>query len=256
MSLRDDHVRAASSVLLSLGLPRAQHNERSALCLLALLNLSPGEPWSAAESPLLGITPIMDWIRAHYPKEYAPNTRETIRRQTMHQFCDTGIALYNPDNPGRAVNSPRAVYQISPPALSLLRTFGSQAWHDALMAYLADRHTLVAQYARAREHSRVPVEIAPGRAIQLSPGEHSELIRAIIWDFAQRFAPGSRWSTRVTPETNGATSMRLCWRALASSSTPTERCPMWFSITQRCGGSCSWSPSPAMGLWMGSVTLS
>lgn len=191
MSLQDDHVRAATSVLLSLGLPRAQQNERSALCLLALLNLSPGEPWSAAESPLLGITPIMDWIRAHYQKEYAPNTRETIRRQTMHQFCDAGIALYNPDSPGRAVNSPRAVYQISPATLSLVRTFGSAEWHDALMAFLADRHTLVAQYARVREQSRVPVEIAPGRAIQLSPGEHSELIRAVIEDFAQRFAPGS-----------------------------------------------------------------
>jgi hypothetical protein len=31
----------ALSILKSLGLPRAQQNERSALCLLALLNLGP-----------------------------------------------------------------------------------------------------------------------------------------------------------------------------------------------------------------------
>jgi hypothetical protein len=37
----------------------------------------------------------------------------------------------------------------------------------------------------------VPVEIAPGREIKLSPGEHSELIRAVIEDFAPRFAPGA-----------------------------------------------------------------
>lgn len=42
-----------------------------------------------------------------------------------------------------------------------------------------------------REQSRIPVQIAPGKEITLSPGEHSELIRAIIEDFAQRFAPGS-----------------------------------------------------------------
>jgi hypothetical protein len=35
------------------------------------------------------------------------------------------------------------------------------------------------------------VEIAPGKKITLSPGEHSELIRAIIEEFAPRFVPGS-----------------------------------------------------------------
>jgi len=185
------HIKAAHQVLISLGLPRAQQNERSALCILALLNLIPGKRWADAEDPLLGITPIMDWAREHYDKEYAPNTRETVRRQTMHQFCDAGIARYNPDKPDRPVNSPKAVYQIEPAALALLRTFGTPAWHDALPAYLAGRETLVARYAKEREQNRIPVEIAPGKEITLSPGEHSELIRAIIADFAPRFAPAS-----------------------------------------------------------------
>jgi BsuBI/PstI restriction endonuclease domain/BsuBI/PstI restriction endonuclease HTH domain len=30
----------------------------------------------------------------------------------MHQFCDAGIAIYNPDKLDRPVNSPKAVYQI------------------------------------------------------------------------------------------------------------------------------------------------
>ncbi len=185
------HIKAANQVLVSLGLPRAQQNERSALCLLALLNLRPGDPWLKAENPLLGITPLMDWAREHYSKEYAPNTRENVRRQTMHQFCGAGIALYNPDQPDRPVNSPKTVYQIEPAALSLLRTFDTPAWHDALTDYLAERSTLVARYAKEREQNRIPVKIAPGKVITLSPGEHSQLIRAIIEDFAPRFAPGS-----------------------------------------------------------------
>ena len=191
MNNKSDYIEAAHQIIISLGLPRAQQNERSALCLLALLNLTPGTAWADAQNPLLGITPIMDWAREHYDKEYAPNTRETIRRQTMHQFCDAGIALYNPDKPDRPVNSPKAVYQVEPAALALLRTFGTTAWHDGLAAYLAERETLVARYAMEREHNRIPVEIAPGKEITLSPGEHSELIRAIIMDFAPRFAPGS-----------------------------------------------------------------
>lgn len=188
---KNKHIKAAHQIIISLGLPRAQQNERSALSLLALLNLTPGKPWSKAGNPLVGITPIMDWARKHYGKEYAPNTRETFRRQTMHQFCDAGVALYNPDKPDRPVNSPKAVYQIEPTALKLLRSFGTPQWHDNLTAYLAKRETLIAKYAKEREQNRIPVEIAPGKEITLSPGEHSELIRAIIEDFAPRFAPGS-----------------------------------------------------------------
>jgi hypothetical protein len=188
---KNEYIEATHQIIISLGLPRAQQNERSALSLLALLNLTPGKPWAQAENPLVGITPIMDWARKHYGKEYAPNTRETFRRQTMHQFCDAGVALYNPDKPDRTVNSPKAVYQVEPAALKLLRSFGTDQWHDNLIAYLAARETLVAKYAMEREQNRIPVEIAPGKEISLSPGEHSELIRAIIEDFAPRFAPGS-----------------------------------------------------------------
>lgn len=191
MNNQNDYIEAAQQIIVSLGLSRAQQNERSALCLLALLNLTPGKAWADAENPLVGITPIMDWARAHYGKEYAPNTRETFRRQSMHQFCDAGVALYNPDKPDRPVNSPKAVYQIEPAALALLRTFGTPAWHGRLAAYLAEHETLVARYAMEREQNRIPVAIAPGQQITLSPGEHSELIRAIIEDFAPRFAPGS-----------------------------------------------------------------
>jgi hypothetical protein len=191
MNDKADHLEAANQIIISLGLPRAQQNPRSAVSLLALLNLSPGKAWVDAESWPIGITPIMDWARKHYQMDYKPNTRETFRRQTMHQFCDAGLAIYNPDNPNRPVNSPKAVYQIEPDALSLMRSYGTAQWHEKLIAYLAKRETLIARYAKAREQNRIPIEIAPGKKITLSPGEHSELIRNIIEDFAPRFAPGS-----------------------------------------------------------------
>jgi hypothetical protein len=184
-------LKSALQILESLGLPKAQQNERSALSLLALLNLHPRKEWPQSENPLVGITPIMDWIRDHFDKSYAPNTRETIRRQTIHQFVDAGIAVYNPDNLTRPVNSPAAVYQIEPSTLELLRSFGTTAWKDNLRDYLAKHETLAARYAKERSQSLVPVLIAPGKEIKLSPGEHSELIREIIQSFAARFAPGA-----------------------------------------------------------------
>ncbi len=184
------HIDNARKILISFGLPRAQQNERSALCLLALLDLQPDRKWAKAKNPLMGITPIMDWIRDHYQKTYAPNTRETVRRQTMHQFVDAGIALYNPDKPDRPVNSPAAVYQIAPAALALLRSFDTKAWSAELTTYLAKHQTLAARYAHERKQNLIPVQITLGKEITLSPGEHSELIKAIIEDFGARFVPG------------------------------------------------------------------
>ena len=191
MNKKKNHIDSAMRIIVELGLPRAQQNERSALCLLALLNLTPDKAWADVENPLMGITPIMDWARKYYDKNYAPNTSETVRRQSMHQFCDAGIALYNPDNPDRPINSPKSVYQLESDLLSVLRTFGTALWDEKVAVYLEKRETLVARYAKQREQRLVPVEIAPGKKINLSPGEHSELILAIIEDFAPRFAPGS-----------------------------------------------------------------
>lgn len=187
---QNDNIQDALKILAALGLPRAQQNERSALCLLALLNLTPEKTWAEAESPLMGITPMMDFSRNHYGKDYAPNSRETFRRFTMHQFVAAGIALYNPDEPGRPVNSPKAVYQIEPETFTLLQTYGGNLWDTALQHYLSIRGTLAARYAMAREQLLVPVRITVGQEINISPGEHSELIKAIVEDFAPRYVHG------------------------------------------------------------------
>lgn len=181
------HLDDARQILRDMGLPTAQQNERSALCLLALLNLTPERAWQEAEAPLMGITPMMMWMATHYQKQYAPNTRETVRRQTMHQLVAAGIALYNPDHPARPVNSPKAVYQIAPAALALLRTFGSKAWPEMLAAYReAQKHT----YGTEREQHRVSLRLAE-HTLRFSPGPHSELIRAVVEEFGPRFVPAA-----------------------------------------------------------------
>lgn len=181
----------ALAIVRALGMPRGQQNERSALTLLALLDLKPSGDWPDLNKPLMGITPIMEYCRTHYGREYAPNTRETFRRQTMHQFVEAGIALYNPDKPDRPVNSPKACYQISAEAFEVIQTFGTNSWQATLDEYLEGQETLAAKWAKHREMQMIPVQIADGQEITLTPGAHSELIKEIIAEFAPRFAPNS-----------------------------------------------------------------
>ena len=181
----------AVAILKALGMPRGQQNDRSALTLLALIDLKPSGAWSTLKRPLMGITPIMDYTREHYGREYAPNTRETFRRQTMHQFVEAGIALYNPDDPARPVNSPNACYQVSEAALRVMVAFGTRAWQSALDAWLEEHELLAEKWAKDREMEMIPVTVETDREIVLTPGAHSELIRDIIASFAPRFAPGA-----------------------------------------------------------------
>ncbi|WP_242046335.1 MULTISPECIES: Eco57I restriction-modification methylase domain-containing protein [Calothrix] len=118
-----NRIDEARKILVEMGLPKAQINERSALTLLALLDLKPNDPWTAATSPLMGITPIMEFMSQHYGKSYKPNTRETVRRQTVHQFLDAALIITNPDAPERPINSPKTVYQIEETVLELLRNY-------------------------------------------------------------------------------------------------------------------------------------
>jgi adenine-specific DNA-methyltransferase len=182
----------ALEILKALDFPRAQQNERSALTLLALLDVKPEIPWAEAQEPLIGITPIMDWCRDHYGRAYAPNTRETFRRQTMHQFVAAGLAVSNPDRPDRPVNSPKWCYQIEPAALELLKTYGTQEWEDNFKIYFENRESLRQRYAREREMQRIPVTVADGKQVNLTPGRHSTLIKMIIENFGPRYAPGGQ----------------------------------------------------------------
>jgi hypothetical protein len=189
---RARRIAEAQEILTALGLPAEQRNERAALTLLALLDLPPRKPWAAASDPLRGVTPTMEFVAQHYGNEWAPNTRETVRRFTLHQFEQAGLVVANPDLPTRPTNSPKYCYQIESRALSLIRKFGTAEWDNALRGYLADAHTLARRYAQARHMRQIPLQLEPGTSINLSPGGQNILIEKIISDFCARFTPGGK----------------------------------------------------------------
>ena len=57
-------IEEAIKILIALGFPALQQNERSALTLLALLDLKPEDDWANASAPLIGVTQMMDYFAA------------------------------------------------------------------------------------------------------------------------------------------------------------------------------------------------
>lgn len=180
----------AIEALTALQFGPKQRNEIAAYTLLALLDLGPDKPWHEAESPLRGITPIIDFIANAYGVRYAPNTRETIRDEAVKFFVEAGLVLRNPDKPDRPTNSGNTVYQVEPSALALCRKFRTRGWLTALKSYLSHVEEIRREIIRHRDLARVPVTLANGTTIALSPGGQNPLIKAIIEDFCPHFVPG------------------------------------------------------------------
>lgn len=190
MTTKQERIDEALDVLRQLGMPNEQLNDRTAICLLALLDLPAYTTWNKASNPMLGIRAILDFAREKLGHNYAENTRESIRKYSVKQLVAAGILLHNPDKPDRAVNSSDNCYQVESNALVLFRKFGTRGWKKDLSAYMETRQTLADQFAQHRDMQRIPVVINQKHKIKLSAGKHSDLIRAIIEEFVPRFVPG------------------------------------------------------------------
>lgn len=184
-------IEEAQEILKALGLPSAQYNEMAALTLLAVCNIKEQDNWKDATRKSMGVSNgVMNFVNEHYGKTYAPNTRETFRRQVLHQFVQARIVDYNPDNPKLPVNSPKAHYALTAEALEVIKSYKTKNWKKALSHFLAVVGKLSDVYLKERELNQIPVTLQNGKTIKLSAGKHNEVQAAIVQQFAPRFANG------------------------------------------------------------------
>jgi len=182
----------ALSILKALGLPKAQQNERSALTLLTLADLKKKTPWSKAGSRLIRIHDILKFIQENYGKRYAENTRETIRRQTLHQFEQAALAARNPDDPSRPTNSPNNVYMVADEALEVIRKYKTKGWKRALEEFLKLKGRLIDLYDKRKKALYSSVKLPNGTSIHFTPGKHNKLQIKILEFFRTQFCPDSK----------------------------------------------------------------
>lgn len=183
----------AKALLAALGMPVAQQNDNGAYTLLAFADVGPKTPWAKASAPRLKPHDVIQFARARYQKVYAENTRETIRRQAIHQLVQGGILARNPDDPSLPTNSPRTHYALTPEALAVIRAHGTSHFARLASAFLAQvGGGLAARYAAKRGAAGVAVTLALDVTLRLSPGEHNQLQASVIHEFRPRFAPASQ----------------------------------------------------------------
>lgn len=185
-----DKLETIKSLLAQIDMPTKQQSMICVFTLLAMAGVKQDTPWDAATNDWIRIHDIIAFTSEHYGVVYAENSRETFRKQALHPFRTAALIEDN----GMATNSPNYRYRLTNEFLDVLKELTDDSvvseLGTALQTFLTNHDTLAAIYASKKRMQKMPVRINK-QEFTFSPGKHNELQKAIIEEFAPRFAPNS-----------------------------------------------------------------
>lgn len=121
-------VLQACTILKVLGLDKRHYcstreTDRSPWVLMALAGMSRNTSWKDVTNRQIGIDAIINFIAENYGYRYQPNSREGIRKNSLHDFLYHRLINQNEDAPNRATNSSDYNYSLTPEFLKVLKSF-------------------------------------------------------------------------------------------------------------------------------------
>lgn len=179
-----DKIEQVRKLLKVIGLPQYQQSNICALTILGMANLKEDTPWANASNEWIRIHDIIAFVNENYNKSYAENSRETFRKQAIHHFRTAAIVEDNT----KATNSPDYRYRLTEEFLKVIRKIDVS--NRPLKTFVRNHQSLIEIYASKRKMTKMPVKIN-GIDFTFSPGKHNQLQKAIIEEFAPRFAPNA-----------------------------------------------------------------
>lgn len=181
-----DKISETREFLKNIGMPKQQQADICCYVILAMAGIKPEMPWNEATNEWIRIHDIIQFANTYYGTSYAENSRETFRKQALHRFRTAALVEDN----GKATNSPNYRYRLTDETLQLIRNLDTNEWNKHLKLFLTYHEKLVDIYASKKKMTMMPVKIN-GDDFSFSAGKHNELQKAIIEDFAPRFAPNA-----------------------------------------------------------------
>lgn len=181
-----DKIEETRDFLNCIGMPKAQQADICCYVILAMAGIKPDMQWEEATNEWIRIHDIIQFANSYYGTTYAENSRETFRKQALHHFRTAALVEDN----RKATNSPNYRYRLTEETLQMLRVRDTIEWQPSLRRFLHYHQSLIEMYASKKKMSMMPVKIN-GQDFSFSPGKHNELQKAIIEEFAPRFAPNS-----------------------------------------------------------------
>lgn len=188
-----DKIDTAKYLLDRIGMPVQQQSTLCCLTLLAMAGMKKEGSFEDATNNWIRIHDVISFIGEEYGVLYAENSRETFRKQAMHHFRTAAIIEDN----GKATNSPNYRYRITDEFLRVIQSLKEpdgmsvhDDGNDEIFGFIYRHKSLKEIYASKKQMQKMPVKIN-NQDFTFSPGKHNQLQKAIIEEFAPRFAPNS-----------------------------------------------------------------
>lgn len=177
----------AKELLDDLGFSQKNVTDITAICIMALYDEKPRQKLIKDYTKLsqgARIRDILDYARTDLNRNYAENTRETVRKHSLKYLVDAGFVIQNADDPTRVTNSGLNNYILTPAFRELIDLYLTNIdKYKQVKQTFVDETVLIQRELIAEQASKYSVNINHAslkNEILLSPGEHNVIEKHIV----------------------------------------------------------------------------
>jgi DNA (cytosine-5)-methyltransferase 1 len=196
-------VRQAITLLIDAGMNLRDmtplRKSRVAMAMLAVAGLKPGDAWADARSyledrssPTPSQREIQQFWNTHYGTHLKDSSYDDVKRQALVHLEAAQIVMAGARNPNAAINDSTRGHALTLEGLALVRAYGSRGWPKALATFQTSVPNMAKAAAERRRRVIVPVTLPGGLELELTPGDHNNLQKAIVRDFLGGYAPAAK----------------------------------------------------------------
>ncbi|MGH2493961.1 MAG: BsuBI/PstI family type II restriction endonuclease [Ktedonobacteraceae bacterium] len=187
----------AIDVLSILGIPfnglTWRRIERIAMAFLATGQVNTANGWENIKDLNDGVNmktrDIIQYNNEFFEENISPGSYDDIRRKDLILLVTGEVVLRTNENLAR--NDSTRGYAINPAITASLRSVGKEGWKDRLQEATSRITTATEKLKTTRQIQQIPVILPGGFELNLSPGEHNELQKAIIEELLPRYGHGA-----------------------------------------------------------------
>ncbi|MBL4810511.1 MAG: hypothetical protein JKY43_10700 [Phycisphaerales bacterium] len=192
----DKKILEAQQLLKAIGLPlgedelrTARRQKRLAMAFLAVANIKPETDWKDAcihgdsSGHALSTREVIAFWNEHYEENISSGSYDDVRRKDLIWLVESNLVLRSAINPDASTNDPTRKYAVSVEASDLVKDFGTNDWPSLVENFKGKHGEIKERLAKKRAIAKMPVQLPNGEEIELSPGEHNVIQKAIVEKF-------------------------------------------------------------------------
>ncbi len=134
---------------------------------------------------------IISYENLHFQEHRSPGTYDDVRRKELPLLLSIGVVESSSSTIAQSTNNPSRGYALSEHFAKLLTCYQSANWTDELHKFKDSVTARLKSLQVSRTLAKLPVTTPSGEHLELEPGKHNLLQKAIVEDFLPIFGFGA-----------------------------------------------------------------